>query len=75
MDILGLSVWLRRLELDGARFAFPEAGYRGDYIRQIAANLDLSDIPEVGIDDLLGGLPEGVQFSDGQVTGQFGQPR
>ena len=37
MDILGVSVWLRRLELDGTEVAFPAAGYRGDYIRDIAS--------------------------------------
>ncbi len=38
-DILALSVWLRYLELAGdmAPDDFPAAGYRGDYIREIAA--------------------------------------
>jgi arginyl-tRNA synthetase len=39
MDILALSVWLRYLEAQGAAIAFPEDGYRGDYVREIAAAL------------------------------------
>lgn len=39
MDILALSVWLRYLDAHGERIAFPEDGYRGDYVRQIAAAL------------------------------------
>ncbi len=41
MDILGVSVWLRWLESRGSDVAFPEAGYRGAYIRDIAANIDM----------------------------------
>lgn len=39
MHILALSVWLRYLELGGARFSFPANGYKGGYIRDIAAAL------------------------------------
>jgi len=39
MDILALSVWLRYLEGQGTAVAFPEDGYRGDYVREIAAAL------------------------------------
>ncbi len=47
VDILALSVWLRYLELcgelrgelGGAAVEFPANGYRGDYIRDIAADL------------------------------------
>lgn len=39
MDILGASVWLRHLELCGEAVAFPSNGYRGDYLRPIAAAL------------------------------------
>jgi len=57
MDILGISVWLRSLELHGVTNIFPEAGYKGDYIRQIAAGLDASGMPEVTADELGAGLP------------------
>jgi len=36
MDILAVSVWLRYLELSGEKVAFPDNGYRGDYIYDIA---------------------------------------
>lgn len=39
MDILAASVWLRYLELLGERFAFPLNGYKGGYVRDIAASL------------------------------------
>jgi len=51
MDILGVSVWLRQLELSGMEFAFPSAGYRGDYIREIAAAIDANAVGESAIWD------------------------
>jgi arginyl-tRNA synthetase len=39
MDILAASVWLRYLEACGETLAFPANGYRGDYVRPIAAAL------------------------------------
>lgn len=36
MDILAVCVWLRYLELCGENTDFPENGYRGDYIYDIA---------------------------------------
>jgi arginyl-tRNA synthetase len=36
MDILAVCVWLRYLELCGEGIGFPENGYRGDYIYDIA---------------------------------------
>ncbi len=36
MDILALSVWLRYLELCGEQVRFPNNGYRGEYIYEIA---------------------------------------
>ena len=38
------SVWLRYLEACGESFRFPANGYRGDYVREIAADL----LQEVG---------------------------
>ncbi len=57
MDILGVSVWLRLLEQNGVTISFPVAGYKGDYIGEIAASLDTSGIPEVGADELAASLP------------------
>ncbi|MGM0476421.1 MAG: arginine--tRNA ligase [Pseudomonadota bacterium] len=39
MDILAASVWLRYLELHGERVRFPDNGYRGDYVLDIARGL------------------------------------
>jgi arginyl-tRNA synthetase len=39
MDILAASVWLRYLELSGETLPFPANGYRGDYVRPVAARL------------------------------------
>ncbi|NNK37393.1 MAG: arginine--tRNA ligase [Xanthomonadales bacterium] len=36
MDILAVSVWLRYLELCGESIGFPDNGYRGEYIYDIA---------------------------------------
>jgi len=44
MDILGVSVLLRGLEQSGQDVTMPQGGYRGDYIRDIAAD---ADIPEL----------------------------
>lgn len=39
MDILAASVWLRYLEACGEVLPFPSNGYRGEYVRDISANL------------------------------------
>jgi len=39
MDILAASVWLRYLELCGESFDFPSNGYRGEYVKDIAAGI------------------------------------
>ena len=64
MDILGVSVWLRLLEQNGITISFPEAGYKGDYIRQIVNGLDTSGIPEISADDLVDGLPADAPEGD-----------
>lgn len=67
MDILGLSVWLRRLEADGLKVPFPSAGYRGDYIREIAAALDTRGVPEITAEQLAAGLPADEPSGDKEV--------
>ncbi len=57
MDILGLSVWLRWLDANGTSIAFPTAGYRGEYIRDIAAAVDTQSITAVDAGVLLDGIP------------------
>lgn len=39
MRLLGLSVWVRYQQLCGRDVPFPEDGYQGDYIRDIAARI------------------------------------
>ena len=51
MRLLGLSVWLRALELVGRPVIWPEEYYRGEYIRDIAGKMlaampSLPDLPE-----------------------------
>ena len=57
MDILGVSVWLRLLHGSGATVTFPRAGYRGDYIKEIAAGIDVSGLPTVSAAELQQTLP------------------
>jgi len=57
MDILGVSVWLRWLESQGTKIPFPEAAYRGDYIRDTAAGIDIGDDALVSPEVLADGLP------------------
>ena len=56
MDILGVSVWLRWLELKGCEVAFPKAGYRGAYIRDIAAAIDTTGIEAPAADTIVDGI-------------------
>ena len=49
MRLLGESVWARHLEACGISVPFPENGYHGDYIREVAAQVaatlpDLADL-------------------------------
>jgi arginyl-tRNA synthetase len=57
MDILGASVWLRWLGANGINVPFPNAGYRGDYIRDIAADIDDDGIEAFDKDVVLDGVP------------------
>ena len=67
MDILGVSVWLRMLEANGVEFSFPHAGYKGDYIRDIAAAIKIADLPTVSAEQLLKGLPDDAPDGDKEV--------
>jgi len=57
MDILGLSVWLRWLDAHGTSIDFPRAGYRGEYIRDIAAAIDAQGVEAVDASVVLDGIP------------------
>jgi arginyl-tRNA synthetase len=57
MDILALSVWLRWLATQGTTIDFPSAGYRGEYIRIIAAAIESGSLSQVDADTVLDGVP------------------
>ena len=57
MDILGASVFLRLLQSRGEDVAIPAAGYRGDYIRDIAAQIKGVEVGDITAAALLQGLP------------------
>ncbi len=57
MDILGASVWLRWLEANGVEIDFPKGGYRGEYIREIASEIDTSSIEPVSAEAIAADLP------------------
>ncbi len=60
MDILAVSVWLRYLELCGERTHFPDNGYQGDYIFDIARDVrsEIGDKWRFTSFDLTDGLPQ-----------------
>jgi arginyl-tRNA synthetase len=64
MDILGVSVWLRMLEEAGEEIPFPDAGYKGEYIRDLARDVDSKEIPAVRAADVLTGLPADAPDGD-----------
>ena len=61
MDILGASVWLRWLEANGVDVDFPQGGYRGAYIRDIASEIDTSGIAPVAAEAVSDGLPANTE--------------
>jgi arginyl-tRNA synthetase len=64
MDILGASVWLRWLESRDIDVPFPEAGYKGDYIRDIANDIDTSSLTPPILETILEGLPHDAPRGD-----------
>jgi len=64
MDILAVSVWLRYLELCGEQLRFPQNGYRGDYIYNIAREVrsEIGDKWRYKGQDVLDDLPPDVEF-------------
>jgi arginyl-tRNA synthetase len=62
MDILGISVLLRAMQLSGEKISFPDAGYKGDYIVAIAKAA--ANVPEVAGDDLFEDLPPDAPEGD-----------
>jgi arginyl-tRNA synthetase len=70
MDILALCVWLRYLELCGEQVPFPENGYQGDYIYDIAraVRADNGDKWRFTGQDVEDGLPPPLtRGGDGEI--------
>ncbi|HEX9450467.1 MAG TPA: arginine--tRNA ligase [Burkholderiales bacterium] len=59
MDILALSVWLRYLEIAGTRLTFPPNAYQGDYVRDMARQLQAAQKTRYvhSAESVLGGVP------------------
>jgi len=64
MDILGVSVWLRALERKGVAIQFPEGGYKGEYIGDIAESIDNIELPEINSDQIFADLPADAPDGD-----------
>jgi arginyl-tRNA synthetase len=74
MQVLALSVWLRYLELNDIKVAFPVKCYQGDYIKNIAAELEKSTFiePYKGKIALLDKLfTNSEQLDDDQLLGSM----
>jgi arginyl-tRNA synthetase len=70
MDILAVSVWLRYLELCGEKVRFPDNGYQGEYIFDIARAVrsKVGDRWRYTGYDVSDGLPEdGTQGGDSEL--------
>ena len=67
MDILGASVWLRWLEQNSVDIPFPQGGYRGDYIRDMAGEIDTAGLVAPAAKDILDGLPGDAPDGDKEV--------
>lgn len=79
VDILAVSTWVRYLEACGESLPFPENGYRGDYVRAIAAQLRSSegDALRRSASSVLAGLPPDAPEGDkeGYIDSLIGRAR
>ena len=69
MSILAVSVWLRYLERLGLEIPFPANGYRGDYVRDIAAALLRRHGDALGVEqaELVADLPPDAPEGDKEI--------
>lgn len=51
VQLLGLSVWARYNQMMGREYAYPDHGYRGDYINSLAEDFRKSSLPASSITD------------------------
>lgn len=66
MEILAVSVWVRCLEAAGESLPFPAAGYRGEYIREIAGKLAV-DTGASPVAQVAEGLPPDAPQGDAEA--------
>jgi len=70
MDVLGASVWARWVQANGTELHFPLGGYRGDYIRDIANEIDFDGVPLPSAEEVKAGLPEDGPEDAKDATGE-----
>lgn len=68
MDIVTVSIWLRYLELFGKQLPFPVAGYKGDYVNDIAKILKIKYDKQFYIDSekIFNNLPKDAKDPDSE---------
>lgn len=69
MDILAASVWIRYLELCGVAIPFPENGYKGEYVIEIARQLKetVGTGLQVNAAEVLESLPQDAPSGDKEL--------
>lgn len=69
MDILALSVWVRMLAASGIEIDLPSNGYRGQYVKDIAADAAQQFADTISVDHLSGldSLPADAPGGDADV--------
>ena len=69
VDILAVSAWMRYLELCGEALPFPENGYRGDYVQDVAAIIRGAEGESLrrSAASVLAGLPADAPAGDKEV--------
>ena len=67
MEILAISVILRRLEADGQSFSMPQSFYQGDYIRDIAADAEFAPLDAAALYDAVPDEADGDREIDALI--------
>ncbi|HEX7952868.1 MAG TPA: arginine--tRNA ligase, partial [Burkholderiales bacterium] len=77
MDILALSVWMRYLELNGSKLAFPPNAYQGDYVREMARQLKATHDTQYvhSAENVLGGVPAVETDAEAHLDGLIANAR
>ncbi len=69
MDILALSTWLRYLELQGVTLDFPGNAYQGEYVRDMARQISVTQGAKLvhPAAELYAGTPDPISAPDGYL--------